>query len=245
MSRPSSSSELTSLRSPATITMSAPDNSNRRAPRRGSRQPTHITTLRQGIHQLFNGQSEVGTAPAPRPRVPDSPKTPRLMFDTFPQSRFDLPHTRSTSTISPSTSPTYVSPTMTSISSSPIDHSSTIYRPLTPNSLRAFQPSTYIPRPPPTRQNTAERLRQFSGADREELVLVEAISRRDPRQKKKPRRQKKPKAHTQSRRPCFSGITNLILRQKAMHCTISGMFLIIILTLCKSPSLRRPKIHPS
>ncbi|OBT79673.1 hypothetical protein VF21_01228 [Pseudogymnoascus sp. 05NY08] len=214
--------------------MSSPDNSNRRAPRRGSRRPTHITTLRQGIHQLFNGQSEVGATPAvrPRPRVPDSPKTPRLMLDTFSQSRFDIPHIRTNSTTSPSRSPTYVSPTMSSILSLPVEHSPANYRPLTPSTFRTLQPSTSIPPPPPTRQNTAERLRQFSGADREELVLVETISRRDPRQKKKKtRRQKKPRAPTQYRRSCFAGITSPILRRKAMHCTISGMFLITILSL--------------
>ncbi|OBT60594.1 hypothetical protein VE03_10004 [Pseudogymnoascus sp. 23342-1-I1] len=215
--------------------MSAPDNSNRRAPRRGSRRPTNITTLRQGIHQLFNGHSEVGTAPAPRPRpprVPDSPKTPRLMLDTFSQSRFDLPHIRGTSTTRPTTSQTYVSPTMSSMSSSPVEYPPANYRPLTRDTFRAIQPGMPIALPPLSRQNTAERLRQFSGADREELVLVEAISRRDPRQKnKKRRRQKKPRAHTQSRGSCFSGITSVVLRRKAMHCTISAMFLIIILSL--------------
>ncbi|OBU00782.1 hypothetical protein VE01_01159 [Pseudogymnoascus verrucosus] len=216
--------------------MSAPDNSNRREPRRGSRRPTHITTLRQGIHQLFNGQSEVGATraprPRPRPRVPESPKTPRLMLDTFSPSQFDLPHIRSNSTTSPSRSPTYVSPTIASISSSPVEHSPANYRPLTPDTFHALQPSTSIQPPPPTRQNTAERMRQFSGADREELVLVEAISRRDPRQKKKKtRRQRKPRAPTQYRASCFSGITSPILRRKATHCTISGMFLITILSL--------------
>ncbi|KFY35667.1 hypothetical protein V494_05707 [Pseudogymnoascus sp. VKM F-4513 (FW-928)] len=205
--------------------MSAPDNSNRRAPRRGSRRPTHIATLRQGIHQLFNGQSEVGVAPTsrphprPRPQSPDSPKTPRLMLDTFSQSRFDLPHIQRGSTTPPSVSPTYVSPTMANISHPPpVEHSPANYRPISPDTFHALQASTSIPPPPPTRQNTAERLRQFSGADREELVLVEAISRRDPRQKKKkPRRQKKPKAYAQSRRSCFPGVKNPIVRRKAMH----------------------------
>jgi hypothetical protein len=219
--------------------MSAPDNSNRRARRGGSRRPTHVATLRQGIHQLFNGHSEVGVAPAPRPRrpqVPDSPKTPRLMLDTFSQSQFDLPHIQRASTTSPSRSPTYVSPTMASISAShPVEHSPSNYRPLTPDTFRALQPSTSIQPPPPTRQNTAERLRQFSGADREELVLVEAIARRDPRQKKKKtRRQKKPRASAQPRGPFFRRIKDPNLRRKAMHCTLSAMFLIIILSLCKS-----------
>ncbi|KFY31019.1 hypothetical protein V493_01473 [Pseudogymnoascus sp. VKM F-4281 (FW-2241)] len=214
--------------------MSAPDNSSRRAPRRGSRRPTHITTLRQGIHQLFNGHSEVVGAPTsrPLPRVPDSPKTPRLMLDTFPQSRFNLPHIRSTSTTPPPTSPTNVSPTMGYVSSSPVEQLPSNYRPSTRGTLHPLHPSTYILPPPPARQNTAERLRQFSGADREELFLVEAISRRDPRQKKKkPRWQKKPKAPTQSRHHCFPGFTNRIMRQKATHCIISAMFLIITLSL--------------
>lgn len=217
------------------------DNSNRRAPRRGSRRPAHITTLRQGIHQLFNGQSEVGAAPAPRtrsrPQVPDSPKTPRLMLDTFSQSRFNLPHIQRTSTTSPSRSPTYVSPTMANISTPPpVERPPANYHPSSPDMFHILQPSTSISPPPPTRQNTAERLRQFSGADREELVLVEAISRRDPRQKKKKtRRQKKARAHTQSRQSCFPGVTSLVLRRKARHCALSAMLLIIVLSLCKSP----------
>ena len=242
LSSPLSSSELSTLRSSTNIIMASSDS---QASLPGSRRPSHIATMRQGFRQLFSGQSVVGATPAPAreplPRVPDSPKTPRLNLDTFSASRFEVPYIARTST-SPSTSPTYVSPTMASIStSSPRDSSPANYRPMTPNTFRALQPSASmgpVP-PPPTRQNTAERLRQFTGADPEELVLVEAIARRDrrkPRQKRN-RRQKKPRTPAPYRNSYLSGSGDRRLRRLTTHCIASGLLLVAILSLCTPPTM--------
>jgi len=76
--------------------------------------------------------------------------------------------------------------------------------------------------PPPTQ-------RRFTGADPEELVLVEEIARRQARKQRRLR----PAGTT--RRGCLRGVKNARLRRKALHCVISGGFLIIVLSICTSP----------
>lgn len=170
--------------------------------------------MRSGIQQLFSGRSIL----APRPGTPESPKSPveRLRLSALPSPRFVLPYLPQT----PSPSPTGSLPVYTSrpgpVPRTPPPTSS---RPVTLGALRHAQQSSVSSIP---RQVVHNPSRRINAVDPAEQHLVDLTSRRGRRKKVQPKE-----------RGCGAKVKNRKTRGKIISSFMSGLFLTLVLTICK------------
>lgn len=185
--------------------------------RRSRPAPTRLENMRSGLQQLFTGRSTIGRSEERDP-VPDTPKTPRLPLglQSLPVTRWEIPHlNRSTSSSSArsATSITNRTEAPQALPDTPISA-----RPITPNSYTEMQRT--ISRPQPTVQSSS---RPFVGVDPEEQHLAELAARGRRRRKRS----------QQTRQAWMPNMKNRKIRSKVIGCTLSGLFLIIVLSTCK------------
>ncbi|TVY60658.1 hypothetical protein LSUE1_G007292 [Lachnellula suecica] len=175
--------------------------------------PSRLEGIRTGINGMFIGRSRVGTH---RARTPESPKMPRLALGlgNISHSRIALPYLSRSNTIAPP-SPTRSEPQM----SVPMPISS---RTITAQDLQQetiVRPPTRVPSYARHNSHTA---RRFVGVDSAELHLAELAESGRRRRRNKAR----------GRRPkCFPKVTNKKIRSKILSCFISGLFLLMVLTV--------------
>ncbi|KAG9235115.1 hypothetical protein BJ875DRAFT_374899 [Amylocarpus encephaloides] len=180
--------------------------------------PSRVENLRHSVNQLFSGRSRVGALP-PRGNTPDSPKTPRLPLGlgNFSSTRLQIPYLSRTNSISSIHSPIRSqhsrNPSTSSNRSSP---SNPLRR-----EIRHIPDNTVVPSGLPQAQYQPPR--RFVGVDPEEQHLAELADagRRG--------RRKSPSGH----RTLFCGpkIKNRKIRSKILSCFVSGLFLVLVLTV--------------
>lgn len=180
--------------------------------------PTRVEYMRRSLRQLFTGTSVVEVTTTPDGPKPSRPELALQYLSTTgilprPSRAATAPATssRSSSTASPDNLSAYTP--MTS-------------RPITPNSLRDAQRAMSLPLP-----QTRDSSRAFIGVDPEERYLADLAARGRRRQAKRARGGKR-------RRSCVINFKDRKVRSKIIACCFSAIFLLIILTICKSSATK-------
>lgn len=170
--------------------------------------------MRRGLRQLFTGTSVVEMTTSP-----EAPKTPRL--ELAPR---DLSSTRIIRIARAATAPaTLLRANSTASPHTPLSaHTPVTSRPITPNSLRDLQRTMSLPQ-----LDSRSSSRPFIGVDPEEQYLADLAARGRRRQSKRAR-------GSRGRRSCVVNFRDRKIRSKIIACCFSAIFLLIILTICKT-----------
>ncbi|ESZ93776.1 hypothetical protein SBOR_5832 [Sclerotinia borealis F-4128] len=182
-----------------------------------ARRHSRLEDVREGLHTLFSGRSSVGA----RSPSPESPKAPRLVgLGNLPSTRIHIPgltisrsSTRRSSAAPEPTLPRHDEPPV-------VSHSATRFSQYTQYPAVSSPISTI----PPRVQRRSDR--RFLSVDPAERHLVDLADRGR-------RRRGTPRGTLESTgwRTCGPRIRNKKIRQKIVHSLISGLFLVLILTI--------------
>jgi hypothetical protein len=197
--------------------------------------PRRFPISRPTLPTLFSSRMN-----APRQQVVDqaetdveSPKTPRftLGLPTLPSTRLHLPHLTRTWTSGsngPASRPNTARPPTARAAAEPQPRPS-FQRALDERFPSVVQPdATAQVEPDPART----RLRRFDGADPAELHLAELAD--DGRRRRRNIHHRRQRGTPKRFLFCFPWIRSRRIRSQILRCFVSGMFLILLLTVCKS-----------